>query len=257
MPEVQHVLERNGGDINDALRQLERTHPQTIDNISRRIDNALGNYRTYNRFERAIKQVVPFYGWNRHITSSLFRLASERPQVLDALLNTGELGKAKADRIVGALPEYLSEVLPVHLPGALGGQHGAGVQTVIDPHALNPFSTIVDEGRLVGSPFTHAGAASDAFPLAPDVQALIEQMTGRSLLTGAPIQGNAFRDELLNLVPQESLFTSKHPRSPHSINQNRRWAQLLRILGLPVENVNLPAAHYAARPKRTITIPAR
>ena len=249
-PEIQKLLSRNGGDINAALRQIAESHPHTVDAISRRVDNALGNYRTYNRLERAIKSVVPFYGWNRHVTSSLARLASERPQVLDALLNVGDEGKARADRIIAALPAYLNEAIPAHLPGVLGGQRHA--LTVIDPRAWNPFSTISDEGRLLASPFSHAGAASDTFPLAPDLQAAIEQMTGKSLLTGASIKGNALEDELMNLVPQESLFT-RHRKST-SINQNSRYAQLLRLLGFPVENVNVPAA---TQKWRTINVPVR
>src|SRR5205823_4812758 len=114
---------------------------------------------------------------------------------------TSLTGRAKADHLLAGLPAYLDQAIGAHLPGYLGGQKGQGVQTVIDPHAWNPLSTLTDETRLAGSPFTHAGAASDAFPLAPDVQALIEQMTGKSLMTGAPIKGNAFLDELLNLVP--------------------------------------------------------
>lgn len=251
-PEVQKILERNGGDVNAALREVAKSHPQIIDGISRRVDNALGNYRTYNRFERSIKNVVPFYGWNRHVTMSLARLASERPQVLDALLQVGDTGKARADRIVGSLPAYLNESIPVHLPGVLGGETGAGIQTVLDPRSWNPLSTITDEGRIVASPFTHAGAAGDAFPLAPDLQAAIEQLTGESMLTGAPIKGNAFADELRNLVPQESIFTRK--RKATSVNQNSRYAQLLRLLGLPVENVNVPAA---TQQWRTINVPVK
>lgn len=261
-PEISKLITQNGGDVNAALRVAAKSHPQIIDGISRRIDNALGNYRTYNRFERAIKDVVPFYGWNRHVTSSLFRLASERPQLLDALLNTGEQGKAQADKIMaamGALPAYLDQAVGVHLPSWLGGQTGPGIQTVINPHAWNPFSTIADEGRLLASPFTHAGAASDAFPLAPDVQALIEQMTGKSMMTGAPIKGNAFKDTLLNVAPQETLLLralglGPGPK-PTSVNQNNLYPQLLRILGLPVENINRANAAKAARPWRTINIP--
>jgi hypothetical protein len=243
-PQVQDLMERNGGDINAALQEVAQKSPQTIDGISRRVDNALGNYRTYNKFERAVKAVVPFYGWNRHITSSLFRLASERPQLLDALLNTGQQGKQQADQILGALPSYLEGAVGAHLPSWLGGQQGA--TTVIDPRSWNPFSTIIDEGRLASNlAGGQAGQASDAYPLAPDVEALIEQMTGRSLLTGAPIKGNAFVDEAKNLSPQVSLATRGTP-TPNAINENRQLAQLMRLLGLPVENLNLAAAQAAA-----------
>lgn len=254
-PSVQRLLDHNGGDINAALRQVAKTDPRTLDTISRRVDDALGNYRTYNRFERAIKQVVPFYGWNRHITKSLFRLASERPQVLDALLNTGEQGRAQADKILGLLPDYLQEAVPVHLPSWLGGQTGPGITQTLVPSAWNPFGTLIDEGKILAAPAQPAGWAGSAVPLAPDISALIGQLTGKSLFTGGSIKGNALVDALLNAIPQESLFTRAGPK-PTSINQNSRYAQLLRLLGLPVENLNLPAAHDAAN-TRWITIPTK
>lgn len=247
-PEVQELMRRNGGDVNTALREVARTKPQVIDAISKRIDNALGNYRTYNRLERAIKTIAPFYGWNRHITQSVARLASERPQVLDALLNEGQQGKAAADRILGALPSYLEGSVKAGLPSWLGGGV-PGATSVLTTKSWNPFNTLSDEGKMLAFPFARAGTNSDAFPINPFVQMLLEQLSGKDFLTGAPIKGNAIRQEAPYLVPQEQLLqqlvSGRHPR-PNQVNQNTAYGQLARLLGLPVESLNLAAAQAAA-----------
>jgi hypothetical protein len=240
-PEVQALMRQNGGDVNAALREIAKTKPQIINGISRRVDDALGNYRTYNRLERALKAVVPFYGWNRHLTSSVARLALERPQVLDALYQTGQEGKPLADAILAALPKYLQGSIGVHLPKWLGGE--PGMQQLLTMQSLNPFNTIVDEGNMAAAPFHKAGASSDAFPLNPYAEAAIEQLTGTNLLTGHPLRGNAFENEAQHLTPLQGilhdLIYGRHP-SPAATNQNNELGQLLRYLGLPVENVQAP-----------------
>src|SRR5581483_2010801 len=187
-PEVQAAMRRTDGDVNAALVRVAKQHPIVIDDISRRIDDALGNYRTYSRIERGLKAVVPFYGWNRHLTSSVVRLALERPQVLDALLAEGNYGRPLADKIVAGLPGYLAGSVGVHLPSWLGGE--PGMKQLLTTTSLNPLNTLVDEAEtaksLVGG---KAGSNTGTWPINPFIQAAIEQMTGKSLLTGGTIKG--------------------------------------------------------------------
>jgi hypothetical protein len=245
-PDVQAIMRRNGGDVNAALEEVAKTKPQVINGISKRIDDALGNYRSYNAFERAIKAIVPFYGWNRHLTSSVARLALEHPARLDALTNIGKEGKPKADAIIAGLPKYLSGAVGVHLPSWLGGEKGS--KQILTTSSLNPFRTLVDEGDMIKSLVSkHPGSLltqdSGTWPLNPFAQALLEQMTGTNLLTGHPFpknSGNAIENEIEHAAPQfnliHDLIHGRHP-SPQATNRNTNLGQLLRILGLPVENV--------------------
>jgi hypothetical protein len=215
-PEVRAAMVRNGGDVNNALREIAQTHPQVLNGISRRIDDALGNYRTYNKLERAVKNVVPFYGWNRHIVRSAARLALERPAVLDALNNEGEQGHQIAEKMLGLLPSYLEG--SIKLPG-LPRFIGSGGTPVLSTHSLNPFNTLTDTAELAALPLTRKpGAIDTALPINPLIQALLEQYSGKSLLTGGPVKGNALQRN---------------------------------FLGLPVKELNLPAAHAAATRTRS------
>jgi hypothetical protein len=93
---------------------------------------------------------------------------------------------------------------------------------------------------LVGKP----GATSGAWPINPLIQGLLEQMTHTSLLTGHQLPksaGNQIVSEIEHATPEQSLLHDlihgRHPK-PTATNQNDMLGQLLRYLGLPVENVN-------------------
>lgn len=250
-PEVRAHMDATGGDVNTALQRAAQTHPQIIDAISRRIDDALGNYRTYNRVERAVKTAVPFYGWNRHITRSAARLALERPAVLDALHAEGAQGKELADEMLGALPSYLEGSL--RLPGMPRWLHGTGTGTILSTKSLNPFNTLVDEAELGRLAYGRKpGTIAASLPINPLVQALLEQYTGTSLLTGAPVKGSIY-ERLVQGLPQvlleQELAGAKQPK-PGSVNQSSALERLAKYLGVPIEEINGTAAATAARKGR-------
>lgn len=237
-PEVQSVMRANGGDVNAALQAVANTHPQVINDISARIDDAFGNYRSYNKLERAIKQFVPFYGWDRHIVSSMARLALERPQALDALLQAGEVGAQRRDAQLGSLPSYMSgDVKLPGLPGILGGLGGR--QPVLNTGSLNPFNTFAD---LLQNPVAAAG-------LSPIIDSLIEEHTGRSSLTGAKLKQDPFLSMLEDLPQVRPVLEAAGvipPTKPTSLYQSDWRMQLSALLGLPVKAELPETAHLYA-----------
>jgi hypothetical protein len=250
-PEVQTLM-RQGYDVNAALRHVAETHPHVIDEISRRVDDALGNYRTYNKLERAIKQAVPFYGWDRHIVRSVARLLSERPALFDALDQIGQVGQQRQEQQLGPLPSYMSgDVRLPGLPGFLGELNGR--TPVLNTQALNPFNTAIDLSRIPAGFVEKPGSVGSqelTSGLNPIIEALIEQKTGRSFLSGKPLTQNAFLTELEN-IPQASAILSalgKQPATkPTSLYQNDLATRLANLLGFPVKKPNLGTAHLYAK----------
>lgn len=251
-PEVKAAMASYGGDVNEALRQVAKTHPQVINNISKRVDDALGDYRNYNRLERGIKNLIPFYGWDRHIVRSTARLARERPGRLNALAKVGQLGQQEDQQQLGPLPSYLQGGVKLPgLPGFMGPL--AGRTPVLNAPSLNPFSTDADLAQLPGALTGNAGGTgSDTLSsgLNPIIQAAIEQATGKSLLSGAPVKGNAFANVLANM-PQVALARAAAggtaPTKPTALYRNDPWTMLAAFLGVPVKKTNLQTAHlYAA-----------
>ena len=248
-PEVQAAMRANGGDVNAALREIAHTHPQVVNDISKRIDDALGNYRSYSKFERAIKQVVPFYGWDRHIVRSAARLALERPGRLSALRAIGTQGNAVQNETLGPLPSYMQgDIRLPGLPSFMGPLNGR--TPVMQTSSLNPFHTLVDLGGIPGALFRKSGTGGDTLSnVNPILQAVLEQLTGRSLLTGQAIKGNAFAYEANN-IPQvstlETLFGHGAPTKPTSLYQYDNAERLASLFGIPIKKVALNTAHLDA-----------
>lgn len=255
-PEVRAAMRTNGGDVNLALADVAKTHPQVLNNISRRVDDALGNYRTYNRFEQTIRQLIPFYGWDRHIVRSVARLALEHPARLDALLQVGAQGHAYQQQTLGDLPPYMQgDVKLPGLPGFMGPLNGR--TPLLSTHSLNPFNTAADLLHLPQAITGVAGGAGSeelSSGLNPLLQALIEQRTGRSLLSGAPIKGNALANTFEN-IPQVALVQSlrgkRTPTKRTSLYQSDFPTMLAAFLGAPVKKTNLGTAHLYADQAKT------
>jgi hypothetical protein len=258
-PEVQAALKQNGGDINLALRQVAKSDPHIIDEISQRVDHAQGNYRTYSPAEQKLRQVIPFYGWDRHIVQSTYRILAERPALATAGIHVGQQGQQVTQQTLGALPSYLQGVVKLSgLPGFMGSLNGA--TPVLNTKAVGPFEADAGLLRIVES-LVHgkAGASSEeASSINPLLAATIEQITGRNLVTGAPV-----KDKLplgfLNVpvraalgVPQARLVEAligSHPlgQSKHPVSPVDWRLQLASLLGVPVKKLDLAQAHKLAQ----------
>jgi hypothetical protein len=249
-PEVRALMHANGGDVNQALEDLAQTHPHVINEISKRTDDALGNYRSYNKFEQAVKAFIPFYGWDRHIVRSVARLAKERPALLDGLLQVGQVGQQRQTQQLGQLPPYMKGMVRLPgLPGFLGGLNGR--TPLLNTQTLNPFNTAVDLARLPASLISNTPGSQEVVSgLNPIITALVEQLaTHRDMLTGANLKQNAFLHELENIPQVRAILAGVGklpPTKPTSLYQNDARTIWANLAALPVKKANLQTAHLYA-----------
>ena len=153
-------------------------------------DMISGNYRDFTGFERKMRDfAMPFYAWTRHSALYTKRMVQERPLTANTLYNLGNYGY---DKIIqnGGLPDWLLESVP--MPNIMEKVLG------LDPEkdnrlgfgSISPFGTTADNISAVASVFrgdtygTSGGILNMGNPL---FETLIEQSTGNSLMTGAPI----------------------------------------------------------------------
>lgn len=253
-PEVRAAMKEHGGDINAALHDIAKSHPQIINDISKKTDDALGDYHSYNAAERTIQQLIPFYGWDRHVVRSLARMFKEQPLRMAAVGHTGQIGQEK-DQGLGALPSFLHGAIKLPgLPKFMGPENGR--TPLLDTRSLNPFATAADLAGILGS----KGSSEIASGLNPFVQSGIEQLTGSSLLTGAPLPKSAVGQNVPSKlwkiaegtaegVPQVTLAKAamQGPQSkPNSLYQNDWQSLLAQILGAKIKKTNLSIAHGEA-----------
>lgn len=259
-PEVRDAMKQHGGDINAALKDVAKSHPHVINDISKRTDDALGDYHSYNGVERQIRQLVPFYGWDRHVVRSVGRIIGERPVKAAALADVGAQGSKEQEAKLGAMPSFLEDAIKLKgLPSWMGPMNGR--KAILDPSSISPFSTATDLAQI---PFGSHGASNALSDVNPFAQALLEQLAGVNLTTGDELPKKAVGKtlpekfekafaETFGYVPQTSLVeTALHgtQSKPNALYQNDWQTMLAALLGVKVKKLNLPLAQQEARKGR-------
>jgi hypothetical protein len=160
--------------------------------IAQKIDDTLGDYANYTAMEQKIKKVIPFYGWNRHASRYLYATARDKPGHVLALNQISKIGEQfHEDTGWQGTPDFMKGYLNI------GGK-------TFDTAPVNPLKGATDTLKSVrqvvnGDP--SIGEASSN--LNPFIASGIQALTGKSLLTGAPIQkGN---HGILGSVLQQSI----------------------------------------------------
>lgn len=256
-PQVRVAFRANGGDINAALETTFQKYPHVIQEIDRRTDAALGNYRSYSALEKGVKGAVPFYGWLRHITQATGRTLSETPYRAGLARPVGQFGHDTQQNQLGDVPSFMQGGIGLgHMPGFLGG--GAPGRTpVLSTTGWNPYNSMVDVGKLAlalghGGPGQMPANLLESFN--PFGQGVIEQETGRSILNGAPVKG--YGHGLADVPARVTRETSEarliaallggDKTKPTSLYRHDWRTQLVKYLGLPVNETSLPAARVMA-----------
>ena len=264
-PRFQEIMKHFDGNFNQALMFAKASgqFDKQLEEVSRRVDHSQGNYRDYSPAEQKLRQIIPFYGWDRHIVQSTYRLLGERPQLAAAGTVVGRYGSNINQKQFGALPPYLQGIVHLsHLPSWMGST--TGLTPSILPRALEPFNEDVNLMHAAQAvlPGKQAGTESEALStMNPLLQGVYEQITGRNPVTGGTVHdkapfgmGNVLARTLLN-TPQARLIegsTGKYPwgigaPSKHPTYKADMESQLAAFLGFPVKKLNKYRAHVAAQ----------
>jgi len=164
--------------------------PMFLREVRHGTDMVSGNYRDFTTFERQLRNIImPFYAWTRHSALYTKRMVQERPLTTNALAYIGNYGYEEAFNR-GGLPEWLLQSIP--MPEFLTNTLGLDPTNVnlINLAGVSPFGTF-GESVAAGSNFAIArefGTSNAIDFLNPFAKMAIEQQTGKSILTGAPVE---------------------------------------------------------------------
>jgi len=235
------------------------------------IEHTLGQYHSFTKLEQGVQQVVPFYSWSRAITQHTWELTKSQPYkvaMVDAISATGE---KHVQDMLGQMPDFLEGAIPTSLiwggPGEIfsaitGGKVGHR-KGVLLTTGLNPYSSVADlvktGGDIVGATSkqgSSSGLDSLAGQLNPILEGGVEQLTGKNLLTGAPIQrtgpgiANIYTNAAAN-TPQAKLLASLGAKAqPGRLYAGDTRQQLTSILGVPIRQVDPAEAAKLAGAKK-------
>jgi hypothetical protein len=256
---------KNGGRtmFHEALRRAIGKNHAIRDEISSVIDDTMGNYRYYNRFEEGLRQLIPFYGWNRHAVRSFERLLADRPAFAQMIAEVSHEGNKQQGKDFPGTPDFMKSYLKTHLPGGINA---------IDTRGLNPMLAATDTVESAKQALNMKPGEMDKTlsVINPLIMDAIQSATHSNLTTGAPLPKTAFDNlpagELLgqiieglpqvrigshlagsdqpdknsdryNLTPTGRPAKHKTPMLTHS-----NVDLIASLLGAPVKDVNLPAA---------------
>lgn len=140
LAKLQRILDDRGLSLEGVQSSGAWDDPVVQESITKAVDNAnevMGTFDEMTPFERrVVRNVFPFWAWNRHITQLAFRTAIDNPA---RMLWTMRLGSYGTDPDM-ELPSWLKGSIPA------GGQ-------LIPTNFLNPFNDVAG-----GSIYTPHGA---------------------------------------------------------------------------------------------------
>lgn len=236
-----------------AVRQLVRNQ----------VNHMFGQYHSFTKQEQAIKQVVPFYAWDRAIATHMQHLITNQSYKVAMGAAIGSLGNVKTREIMGQVPDFMMSVIPAKLlwgplgaiigkePGRLGG---------LNAYGLNPYSSVADitgmGEALLGQGKFRVGDSLGG-QLNPFIQQAAQMMSGTNLQTGAPIKvgaGGPLVQTYLGAfgnIPQVTLLKNLLGYEDSSVTaagnptlyKKGTEATLSGLLGAPVKQINVDTAH--------------
>lgn len=212
--------------------------------VVREVNDALGNFLSLSPTEaNAIRSLIPFYAWFREITRITLKLPLDAPGRTDLIARLGQVGNQNTLQNV---PSYLAGAIPY------GGAKN-GLQNIVGTLSPNPYSTVTDVVRSVGSignttPANSNSLLGDLNPFAAALAQYLAQ-TSEAQFGGTPPPKYGIADALyqnigLNL-PQVRVATNP----PSKLYPTRTREDLLKqLLGDPRRTIDpaVAAADKAA-----------
>lgn len=234
MPQVQRELRALKGGKYDPAKHGGRTmfheaynravakHPHVRDMVTKNMDDTLGNYRYYTQTEQVLKNLSPFYGWERHSVRNFLRMAEDNPAQMAMLTAVGAQGDKKFIRDFGkGMPDFVHTYVMDNYFKTIAKHLGMGDDvTSYDFGPLNPWKTAVDTGKAVLK-----GDKKALLQMAgPAITGPLEEFTGKNPLTGAPALPTHTKNSILSTIERvihqtppvtlaENLTTDKYKKA--------------------------------------------
>ena len=260
MIEVQtelKLLKKQGktgrGALDEAIRRAVKKNPLLRDEASLASRRVAGDYVTMSGAEKAARDLVPFYLWNRHILKHTGNMFLDHPGRVNLGLRIGDYGvEATTEMLSGGieLPDFMKGAVPL---AALGFGDRSGRMNFISTASLNPYATVSEILSSVDAlALGHAKRRGEGVTLLnPLLTGVAESAFETSLLTGAPSprEGGLFVDTAKRLVSNlpyvkatGQLFSEDQFNTPkgNPLLYGRTKATTgLSMLGVPVKDVSL------------------
>lgn len=241
-----------------AIENMLKKHPELRDRAALESRRIAGDYVTLTETEKFLRDIIPFYLWQRHILKTTGNMLLEQPGRLALGARISDLGVEQTEALAGKLPEFLKGAIPL---AALGLGDKVGRANLLLTSSLNPYATVGEmaEGLEAFLTTSHRrGAVLTGAGVNPFITGAIESATEKSLLTGlaSPRTGGVGGDllsRMLLALPHikaadalaSSGQTATAKGNPFLFARDKR-SPLTWLTGLTVRDVNRSVAEALA-----------
>jgi hypothetical protein len=265
-PEVRQ-LRRAGLSYDEAVARALEHNPELVRSTAKRALDTMGDYVVFSHGEQMIRNVIPFYSWNKHLVLHQLRMLDEHPVRVAAEAHIGQQGEKKVKQILGDIPSWMEGSLPLSLLGLAGAKHGK--VGVLSTQGLNPLATGADLADAIVSLTTGGGPRvgdSVASETNPFIRSLAEQLTGHKLSSDAPVHReggiipSVVADVSGQVTPIKTLMDLVSTPKPHPNKRTGKTTPFLyakgpkydvaSLFGVPIKRANLERAHEFARKEK-------
>lgn len=253
-PEVSALMKK-GYKFDDAVEAAVANNPDLRVAASARVRSVAGDYVTHRGFERTLSNVIPFYLWDRHIVKTAGNMVADQPGRVAALQKISNMGEEETKRILGDMPEFLKGALPLELLGLSGA--GGDRANILLTQGMNPYATLAElssTGEALTTGTGESGLGAAAFGANPLITGFIESVTGRSLLTGAPVKTRggvipSVLSKTLSELPYPKVAeaalspaTDTSPAGNPYLYRHDVTSPLTSLLGIPIRSASKEAS---------------
>lgn len=229
--------------------------------VSKRAADWAGQYHHSTPLENAVRNIVPFYSWDRHALRFAREQALGRPGSTDVLTHMGAEGNLYTQKKLGNLPDFMQGAVPLGkhggILGAILGGVPAGREKLLLTNSLNPLSAAAEDANaLAALGGQQVGSKSEAlgFQINPIIAGAISSLTGQALGSGAPVHykggviGGAatntfgavpFAKIIQSLIAPQPSTTSKGKPTLYTHDTRQ---QLQSLFGLSIRDASREAA---------------
>jgi hypothetical protein len=255
------AFQEQGMKFEDAADAALTANRELRDRTANHIRTIAGDYRTVKSWEKGVRDLIPFYLWNKHIAKSTGNMVLDTPGRVAVAARISQMGIEETEEFLGNIPEFLRGVVPL-------GKDGKRADVLLT-HSLNPFATIGEladatKAFLVGD--SARGGATLLGQANPFITGGFEAATGRDILTGAPVEskGGILSSVLYNTGMQvppaqlaqalvEKTASKGETGKPFLYEHGNAKTTALSLLGVPTRSVSLERAGELHRKEHGIT----
>lgn len=232
-PEVRALMKKGHSFDEAAHIALKRNRDGGLrERVLQDAHNTLGDYHAMTKLDRHIRDLVPFWAWDKTIARHMAKAVEEQPVKVAVGSQMGQQGAKSTEEALGNIPSFMRGVIP--LSGSFGPMD-AGRKSIMTTQGINPYATPSDlldaamalTGSSAKTPSEGIGAMIGPWPTIALEGLTAQRASGAKIprKKGLGPFGSAAYDTITNLPPSQLIAAATGNLPPSYTIQSNTGAR--------------------------------